>query len=178
MWTDSTTVLHWIHFLEKQPVFVANRIAEISELTTADEWHHVPSADNPADAATRGLSAKDLLNRHWLRGPDFLRTPDWPFKASENLQLKLKSRKGVLQPDTEIIPTTTLVATKATIASTFEWQNYSSYEKLLRIVACMLRLLPKNSHYRSKTGAIAEPVELHNAELRLLTPAQKEPFPT
>ena len=29
MWTDSTTVLQWLHSLEKQPVFVANRVAEI-----------------------------------------------------------------------------------------------------------------------------------------------------
>ena len=38
MWTDSTTVLQWLHSREKQPVFVANRVAEILELTTADEW--------------------------------------------------------------------------------------------------------------------------------------------
>ena len=37
MWTDSTTVLQWLHSLEKQPVFVANRVVEILELTTADE---------------------------------------------------------------------------------------------------------------------------------------------
>ena len=24
MWTDSTAVLHWLHLLEKQPIFVAN----------------------------------------------------------------------------------------------------------------------------------------------------------
>ena len=61
MWTDSTTVLQWLHSLQKQPVIVANRVAEILELTTADRWYHVQSADNPADAGTRGLSAKDLL---------------------------------------------------------------------------------------------------------------------
>ena len=37
MWTDITSVLQWIHSLEKQPVFVANRVAEILELTTTDE---------------------------------------------------------------------------------------------------------------------------------------------
>ena len=47
LWTDSTTVLQWLNSLEKQPVFVANRVAEILELTTADEWYHIQSADNP-----------------------------------------------------------------------------------------------------------------------------------
>ena len=41
MWTDSTTVLQWLHSIEKQPVFVANRVAEILELSTTDEWHYV-----------------------------------------------------------------------------------------------------------------------------------------
>ena len=40
MWRDSTTVLQWIQSIEKQPVFVANRVAEILELTT-DEWNYV-----------------------------------------------------------------------------------------------------------------------------------------
>ena len=56
MWTESTTVLQWLHSLEKQSVFVANCVAEILEVTTADEWYYVQSADNPADAGTRGLS--------------------------------------------------------------------------------------------------------------------------
>ena len=40
-WTDSTMVLQWLHSLEKQPVFVANLVAEILELTTVDEWNYV-----------------------------------------------------------------------------------------------------------------------------------------
>ena len=66
MWTDSTTVLQWIHSMKKQPVFVANRVAEILELTTTDEWNYVQSCDNPADAGTRGLSATALPNSIWL----------------------------------------------------------------------------------------------------------------
>ena len=62
MWTDSTTVLQWIHSIEKQPVFVASHVAEILELTTTDEWNYVQSCDNPADAGTRGLSATELPN--------------------------------------------------------------------------------------------------------------------
>ena len=93
IWTDSTTVLQWLHSLEKQPVFDANRVAEILELTTADEWYHVQSADNPADAGTRGLSAKALLQSSWLSGPNFLKTNEWPFKPSGGFRLKLKQAK-------------------------------------------------------------------------------------
>ena len=37
MWTDSTTVLQWLHSLDNQPVFVANIVTEIFGLTTVDE---------------------------------------------------------------------------------------------------------------------------------------------
>ena len=53
MWTKSTTVLQWLHSIDKQPVFVANRVTEILELNKVDESIHAT-----ADAGTRGLSAK------------------------------------------------------------------------------------------------------------------------
>ena len=175
-WTDSTTVLQWLHSLEKQPVFVANCVAEILELTTTDEWYHVQSADNPADAGTRGLSAKTLLQSSWLKGPEFLKTDQWPFQPSEDFRQKLKQVK----PD----PTDELVAESSSmlsenhvaIAKTFEWQKYCSYDKLLRIVAYVLRLLPKNSDYRTDTGANIDPSELENAEQHLFYLTQSESF--
>ena len=129
MWTDSTTVLQWLHSLEKQPVFVANRVAEILELTTADECYHVQSADNPADAGTRGLSAKDFLQSSWLSGPNLLKTNEWPFKPSEGFRLKLKQTKPdpTDEPSTESC--TMLSETQVATAKTFEWQKYGSYDK-------------------------------------------------
>ena len=69
MWTDSTTVLQQLHSIDKQPIFVANRICEKLESTSVDQWHHVATADNPADAGTRGMSADALKGSSWLCGP-------------------------------------------------------------------------------------------------------------
>ena len=55
---DSTTVLQWINSNEKQPMFVANRVCEILEYASVDQWNHVATKDNPADAGTRGMSAR------------------------------------------------------------------------------------------------------------------------
>ena len=55
MWTDSTTVLQWLNSTENLPVFVANRVGEILESTTIDEWHHVLRGHNPADTGARGF---------------------------------------------------------------------------------------------------------------------------
>lgn len=49
-WCDSTIVLHWLKtspYLLK--TYVANQVAEIQELTGANDWRHVRSEDNPTD---------------------------------------------------------------------------------------------------------------------------------
>ena len=57
------TKLKYINSTEKLPVFAANRVGEILESTTVDEWHHVQSGDNPADTGTRGISSEALKVR-------------------------------------------------------------------------------------------------------------------
>ncbi|KAK8390949.1 hypothetical protein O3P69_016952 [Scylla paramamosain] len=40
---------------------------------TQHPWRHIRSEDNPADDATRGLSAREfLVGGRWLNGPSFL----------------------------------------------------------------------------------------------------------
>ena len=81
MWTDSTAVLQWLDSTDKQPVFVANRVSENLESTAVDQWFHVSTADKPADAGTRGMSAKNLRTSSWLKGPSFLLTSHFPFST-------------------------------------------------------------------------------------------------
>ena len=67
LWTESTTVLQWLNSTSKQPIFVAF-VCEILEHTSVDEWNHVSSSHNPADAGTRGMSAEVLQSSGWVRG--------------------------------------------------------------------------------------------------------------
>ena len=60
IWTGSTTVLQWLNSNDKLRVFIANRVGEILESVTIDEWRHVLSGDNPADTDTRGISSEAL----------------------------------------------------------------------------------------------------------------------
>ena len=181
MWSDRSTVLQWLTSIEKQPTFVANRVCEILELTTVDEWHYVPTAHNPAAAGTRGMSATDLLNSCCLTGPDFLKTSDFPFKPPDKFRQKIKLNKGADSTkvnETKEYQCTTITATVTEIATTFKWQKYSSYEKLLGIVAYMLRLLPKNESKRTDNGFNTDPVELDDAQQRLFHLVQLKSFNT
>lgn len=50
-----------------------NRVQQIREYTSPSQWHYIESKANPADDASRGLSAQDLISDpRWLSGPDFL----------------------------------------------------------------------------------------------------------
>ena len=77
-WTDSKVVMGYINNLTKRfHVFVANRVQQIHEHTQAHQWQYIDTHSNPADAASRGLTAKQLLddNYQWFRGPQFLWNP-------------------------------------------------------------------------------------------------------
>ena len=82
LWTDSSTVLQWFRRLDKrQQIFVANRVAEILELTQSTHWKHCPGYLNPADDGTRGIPFSEFnLNSRWFNGPDFILQPEdaWP----------------------------------------------------------------------------------------------------
>ena len=90
MWTDSTTVLQWINSNEKQPIFVANRICQILEYTSVDQWNHVASKDNPADAGTHGMSAEILRLSSWVKGQHFLINLCFPFVPNKDVIKNIK----------------------------------------------------------------------------------------
>ena len=90
MWTDSTIVLHWINSTNKHPIFIANRVSEILENTSVDQWKPVATCDNPADAGTRGLSAEVFQSSSLVRGPDFLRTKEFPFVPNTDVVDNIK----------------------------------------------------------------------------------------
>nr|XP_054607751.1 uncharacterized protein LOC129167238 [Nothobranchius furzeri] len=81
-WTDSQTLLKYIHNENKRfYTFVANRVAAIREATDVWQWRYVASKLNPADEASRGLTAHNFMAcQRWIAGPAFLQKPekDWP----------------------------------------------------------------------------------------------------
>ncbi|XP_073959790.1 uncharacterized protein [Choristoneura fumiferana] len=130
-WTDSTVVLAW---LNKHPsnwkTFVANRISEIHSTLEPSQWAHVPSKDNPADCASRGVQPSELADLElWKYGPRFL----W---NKEVLYKKLKDN------DTREEISTRVHIAKVEVSIL---DKYSSLQKLIRVVAYCRRFFTKNS---------------------------------
>ncbi|XP_055947045.1 uncharacterized protein LOC129980690 [Argiope bruennichi] len=73
-YSDSTIVLSWMRKESRDlKTFVANRVAIIQESTEMNQWHHVPSEQNPADVISRGLDPTRMQQSDlWWFGPIFL----------------------------------------------------------------------------------------------------------
>ena len=89
MWTDSTNVLQLINFKEKQPIFVADRVCEIFEYTSVDQWNHIKTKDKPAETGTRGMSTEVLHLSSWVKGPHFLTKSCVPFVPNKDVIINL-----------------------------------------------------------------------------------------
>ena len=68
-WLDSTVALHWILGNGQYRQFVENRLQKIRAHSQI-QWRHVPTADNPADLASRGGQVTDSV--FWWNGPEWL----------------------------------------------------------------------------------------------------------
>ena len=179
-WSDSMDVLCWIrNEVRRFQPFVAHRISEIRELTRPEQWQHVPGADNPADAPTRGLSLTDLKESQlWWEGPKFLLGDGstWPLKkqfATENYdqsELKKAQQKNVFAARAPSAPSWRLNPA-----------NFSSCTRLLGVTAWVQRFIRV---LREKICATSDdlpdeelsPDEIKEAEKLWVQQAQKDSF--
>nr|XP_008107433.2 PREDICTED: uncharacterized protein LOC103278651 [Anolis carolinensis] len=78
LYTDSKIVLGYIYNTQRRfHVYVSNRVDQILQITKPNQWCYISSESNPADQATREIYAHELMNSHWLKGPDFLKDPKY-----------------------------------------------------------------------------------------------------
>jgi ribA/ribD-fused uncharacterized protein len=81
IWSDSSIVLNQIqNQLDKDNVFIQNRLIEIRIALKFAEFRHVPTDSNPADYLSRGLSMSELSSKpSWWQGPAWLeKKENWP----------------------------------------------------------------------------------------------------
>ena len=134
-WSDSMTSLQYIKNQTKRfQTFVANRVAEIHESTTPEQWHHVPGTMNPADEGSRGVAIKHFQpGCRWWSGPSFLWQPvqQWPNARVEDIR----------SDDKEIRKPATIMFTTETSQVDLLLKRYSSWPRLLRVMSWVLRFV-------------------------------------
>ncbi|GFS87038.1 integrase catalytic domain-containing protein [Trichonephila clavipes] len=87
--SHSTGNRHHTAWLKSDPrrwqPFVANRVAQIQELTPNVHWNFVSGLENPADCGTRGIPPTKLEKCNlWFNGPDWLRSSTFPIGEFED----------------------------------------------------------------------------------------------
>ena len=170
-WTDSSIVLGW---LGKQPreleQFVANRVSLILKTTTPGTWNHVPTADNPADCASRGLAPEELLHHSlWWNGPSWLHL--------DPLQIPVQpARKTTHLPGVRAIHA---LVCKPDISLRMEART-NNYHTIIAITAWCLRLYNRLRRGRpnpDNRGRQLTGEELQAAEYWLWRHSQTRSFP-
>ena len=167
LWTDNQCVLHWIMSKKPLTTFVQNRVKEITA-TKDINFRYVITSQNPADLATRGVSAQDLdKSELWWHGPKWLGDseevwPTWniPEVTKETLEKIESETKG---PKT-FYETTNLAGEGIHGRRTdtkeqptpfgMDEKKYSSLLRLLRITAWALRFIAKVKKEKSHTGEL------------------------
>ena len=141
-WTDSKVVLGYIcNEARRFRIFVANRVQQIKDHSEPYQWHHVITERNPADIASRGIQAIELVsNTMWFNGPSFLWEP--------NLLLEDTEYVAVDQTDPEVRKTQVLLVDQTmpnhlfpTLLERLEY--FSSWHHAKRAIALCLRLKTK-----------------------------------
>lgn len=138
-WTDSSIVIHWLRAQpSKWKTFVANRVASIQHRIPISCWRHVPTVENPADCASRGIDTDSLQSSSlWWQGPAWLKDSpsEWPVlkPKSQPQENELEQRTTSLLSTTQITPqdTTELI------------ERFSSLGRLLRVTAYCKRFAQK-----------------------------------
>ncbi|XP_029176084.1 uncharacterized protein LOC114944355 [Nylanderia fulva] len=173
-WTDSTVTLAWItQHPSRWRTYVATRVSEIQTTLPTIKWHHVKSAENPADCASRGLSATEFMNHSlWFSGPSWLRTHSstWPIQSTSkdisiNALLEESSSASVHLTDN---------------VTTWNLPNdISTWTKLIRVTAYLFRFVTNLRNRLQGTSlnlSSLEAAELHHAEHFWLEQVQRQLF--
>ena len=187
-WIDSTSVLKYINNEDKRfHTFVANRVAVVRDSSDPSQWSHVETKVNPDDDASRGLTADEFLgSTRWMNGPDFLWKPEatWPSHPSDALE--------IAEGDPEVKRESTscaMVVDSAVTTTDRVLQGFSSWQKLIKFVAWMLRYRNnlrraacdrnKSDPIKAKVKGTLKPIcvdEMKEAELSIVKYVQEKCF--
>jgi hypothetical protein len=144
-WTDSKVVLGYIgNEARRFHVFVANRVQRIRLNSTPEQWHYVETERNPADHASRGLTALELAQSNWFAGPQSLWERDVSFADNPAMELRVG--------DPEVRSSIVLSTKSAEVFPLLDRLNkFSKWSAALRAVAQLQRLARGERHRRTST---------------------------
>ncbi|GFV52827.1 integrase catalytic domain-containing protein [Trichonephila clavipes] len=177
-WTDSKIVLSWLSGHPRQwKTFVANRTSEIIEDLPTKHWRHVPSKENPADIASRGIDPKCLPDcKLWWQGPPWLRleTSSWPKAESscDEASDEIASQGSSISSSHINTTSLTFSETKTAEETIIRWVQGFYFQEEIRSIKKQISLPPKSPlrslhPFIDEHGLVRVGGRLQNSQLRL-----------
>ena len=135
-WTDSQIVLGYIsNEARRFHVFVANRVQRIRDFSSPEQWYHVSTTHNPADLASRGMSATEMIDKGlWWKGPDFLQDEEI---QPEEIPIDTELLSDPEVKKTRVLSTKALLQTEKSLDDRLKY--FSSWQRARRAIAVCLR---------------------------------------
>ena len=172
-YVDNTSVLAWLDGKPKRmKLYVANRISKTNRLMPPEVWHYVPTEHNPADCASRGLSARELLQHHlWWHGPPWLEKeplvrPATPGRTRKNEEEdeahKLKSEQVVAA----VLPSPEQIFEKCS----------NTWTRIVRVLCWVKRFLSRARKQPTPGSDLLSVDEINKADIILQRRSQQRSY--
>ncbi|KAK5971945.1 hypothetical protein GCK32_015328 [Trichostrongylus colubriformis] len=152
--TDSEIVLGWMKASANRQamgVLVANRLKEVRRIVDNLEaqgvtvlFGHIPTALNPADCATRGLTSASCQEHFWWNGPQFIHGDITKTSEYEKMFPLVKSQEeavGDIDAPMAAMTLITLQRNEMEEPTVFRLARFSSLYKAKRVVAYVHRFI-------------------------------------
>ena len=175
LWSDSKIVLAWISKPSSSwKTFVKNRVQDIHDSFSSSVWGHCVGIENPADLHSRGMKLSNLKeNQLYWQGPPWLSKYkfEWPSEHGGYCSLEASTSEACVKEAAKV----KTFALSATLPYEEFFRGYSSYSKVVRLVARILRWrhpVNKQLDHTCRPDLIG-PKEYKNAEYFLFSLVQK-----
>lgn len=167
-YTDSKVVLGYIYNQTRRfYVYVHNRVQRILQSTHPNQWKYVPSELNPADCASRSVTAAQLSSTTWLEGPAFLLKPSVQVPSPDNYDLVDPTADTEIRP---LVATNLTCVTKPTLSPT-RFEKFSKYSILIRAIARTIHIARSFNHSNQASSCrgwhLCQPTEEEMAKAKI-----------
>ena len=140
--------------MSKKPLttFVQNRVKDITE-TKDLSFRYVITGQNPADLASRGVSAQDLDKCGlWWHGPKWLQDSEKTWPTWDSLVITKKILENLIEENTTEEKVENI--DKSSSLATPFGMDENKYSSLLRITEWLLQFLQKAREQKVQTGEL------------------------
>lgn len=168
-YSDSNITLGWIRSCPSAlRIYVGARVKQIQKNTHKESWSYVPSKENPADIASRGMSPKELKDCElWWHGPRFICAEREQVRFTQPTLSEIEQNALLAETRPRIVAS--LRATHSEYLSRdnlplIEW--YGRFNRAIRITAYVFQAVKRfQRKYRAEpnTQGLLTTEELNNA---------------